>query len=149
MNHPDIRLRPATAADAAFLRRVHEAAMRPHVERVWGAWDAEMQRRRFAETTDPATHEIVERAGVAVGCQWLRARPDALELVRLWLLPEAQGRGIGTELLRRLCARSAAEGLPLRLRVLKANPARRLYARHGFRVVDETETHLLMERPAR
>lgn len=35
--------------------------------------------------------------------------------------------------------------LPVRLRVLKVNPARRLYERLGFKVVEEADTHYLME----
>ena len=34
----------------------------------------------------------------------------------------------------------------MRLRVLQANPVRRLYERHGFAVVGETDSHFLMRR---
>jgi hypothetical protein len=34
---------------------------------------------------------------------------------------------------------------PLGLRVLRNNPAHRLYERLGFRVMEETETHIYME----
>lgn len=141
-----IRLRPAQASDLAFLHRVHREAMRPHVERVFGAWDEDAQRERFAASTDPATHEIVECDGRAVGCQWVRPHPDALELVRLYLLPEAQGRGVGSHLLGALVERAERSGLAVRLRVLRGNPAERLYRRLGFRVVGETDTHVSMER---
>jgi ribosomal protein S18 acetylase RimI-like enzyme len=119
--------------------------MRPHVERAFGPWDEEAQRRRFYQSTDPATHDIVELDGRPVGCQWIRQHPGALELVRLYLLPEVQGRGIGTQLTAQLCERASRSGLVLRLRVLRVNPAERLYRRLGFEVVGETESHLLME----
>lgn len=122
--------------------------MRPHVERAFGVWDEAAQRTRFDETTDPAAHEIVALDGRPVGCQWVREHPDALELVRLYLLPEVQGKGIGTGLVRRLCERAARSGRVVRLRVFRVNPARDLYLRLGFGVVGETETHLLMEHPA-
>jgi hypothetical protein len=38
--------------------------------------------------------------------------------------------------------------LPVKLRVLKVNPARRLYERLGFIHKGETPTHYLMERAA-
>jgi ribosomal protein S18 acetylase RimI-like enzyme len=141
-----ISLRPANARDMEFLRRVHREAMRPHVERTWGSWDEGVQRKRFYESTDPATHEVIEVSGEPVGCQWVRQHPDALELVRLYLLPEAQGRGIGTHLVTALCQQAARQGLIVRLRVMRVNQAQRLYRRLGFKVVGETETHLLMER---
>ncbi|MHC4955727.1 MAG: GNAT family N-acetyltransferase [Planctomycetota bacterium] len=147
MRCPDtIRLRPATRADLGFLRDVQFAAMRPHVERVYGAWDVEAQRERFHANTDPASHTVIEWDGEPVGCQWVRRHEDALELVRLYLLPAAQGCGIGTYLVKRLIAEAGTADLPVRLRVLKGNPARRLYERLGFVVIGETETHDSMER---
>lgn len=142
----EISLRPGISSDLEFLRRVHREAMRPHVERAWGSWDEELQQKRFYETTDPTRHEIIELSGEPVGCQWIREHPDALELVRIYLLPKAQGRGIGTDLVSRLCRRAAGRGLAVRLRVLRANQAQSLYRRLGFEVVGETKTHLLMER---
>ena len=148
MEADTVSLRPATPRDMEFLHRVHREAMRPHVERTWGAWDEADQRRRFDESTDPATHEIIEFEGAPVGCQWVRRHSDAFELVRLYLLPEFQGRGIGTQLVSALCEKAARQGLPVKLRVMRVNEAQRLYRRLGFAVVGETETHLLMTRGA-
>jgi len=147
MLESDISLRPAAETDREFLRRVQREAMRPHVERLFGAWDDAFQRERFDATTDPSTHEIIAYGGNPVGCQWVGAHADSLELVRLYLLPEAQGSGIGTKLVQRLLTRAQAQDLPVQLRVIRENPARRLYERLGFRVVAETETHFLMRHP--
>jgi len=145
MSATEITLRPATAADVEFILRVRREAMRPHVERVYGVWDEKAQHRPLH---DPASHDIIELDGEAVGCQWVRRHPDALELVRLYLLPHAHGRGIGTEVVSRLCDEAAQRGLPVRLRVLHGNPAQRLYLRLGFALVRQTDTHVYMERPA-
>ena len=145
MDADSIRLRPARYDELEFLRTVHREAMRPHVERTWGSWDEALQTRRFFEKTDPTTHEVIELEGTPIGCQWVRRHPDALELVRLWILPAAQGRGIGTLLVRRVLADAGRTGLRVRLKVMKVNPAHRLYRRLGFVVAGETETHFLME----
>lgn len=137
-------MRPATSADLDFILRVHAEAMRPHIERTFGTWNGAEQRARLLETTRPETHEIVELDGEPVGCLWVRPHADALELVRLWLLARAQGKGIGTALVRDVLARGARVRLPVRLRVLKVNPAQRLYRRLGFEAVGETETHVQM-----
>jgi ribosomal protein S18 acetylase RimI-like enzyme len=61
------------------------------------------------------------------------------------LLPELQGRGIGSAVVRDLQAAAKTAGLPLRLQVLMTNPAaQRLYERLGFQVTDATATHHLM-----
>jgi len=140
-----IQLRPATHADLEFLYRVQHDSMRPHIERVYGAWDEEERLKRFHAKTDPASHDIIELDGVPVGCQWVRRDPDALFLVRIYLMPAVHGRGIGTHVVNLLLERARRERLPVRLRVLKGNPAKRLYARLGFRVTKEIETHHYME----
>ena len=120
--------------------------MRVIVERTYGEWNADWQKTNFYKTTNPSTHEVIELSGEAVGCQWVRRHPDELELVRLYLLPSAQGRGIGTFALKRLLADAEESGLPVRLRVMRGSPAERLYTRLGFVVVGTTQTHLQMER---
>jgi len=54
---------------------------------------------------------------------------------------------LGAALVRGVTAVADVRGLPVRLQVLKINPARRLYERLGFVVTGETETHDLMARP--
>src|SRR5262249_34084632 len=59
-----------------------------------------------------------------------------------------QGRGLGARLIRELLLAAQREGAAVRLSVLRANPALRLYQRLGFRVVSETAHgfHLLCGR---
>ena len=147
MDVESVQLRAAGAEDMELLYALHKEGMRPHVERLWGAWDEDAQRERFYEKTDPATHEVIELAGEPVGCMWVRPHADTLELVRIFLLTSAQGRGIGTYLIRRLLAEAHRSGKAVRLRVLKGNPARRLYERLGFVVTKRTETHDYMRAP--
>ena len=136
-----VRLRAAAPEDMEFLFALQKAAMRPHIERVWGAWNEDKQRALFFERTDPDTHQIIQLSGEPVGAWWVRPHADALELVRIYLLPSTQGKGIGTYLIERLVAEARGARKAVRLRVLKGNPARRLYERLGFVVTEETETH--------
>jgi ribosomal protein S18 acetylase RimI-like enzyme len=80
--------------------------------------------------------------------QFVRREADYL-LGEFYLLPRFHRRGIGSRLMRRMLATADAEGLPVRLQVIKINPAKALYERHGFRVHGETATHFLMERVPR
>jgi ribosomal protein S18 acetylase RimI-like enzyme len=53
-------------------------------------------------------------------------------------VPSKRGHGIGDELLQALIAKAKAAGYErLSLSVEPGNPARKLYERHGFAVVDE------------
>ena len=56
------------------------------------------------------------------------------------VVPGARGKGVGDELLVALCRRARAEGHPaLSLSVEPANPSLKLYEKHGFEKVAETD----------
>lgn len=88
--------------------------------------------------------EIILRGTQMVGL--LKVARDALEwqLIQIQLIPELQGRGIGTQMIGRLASEAEQAGACLRLSVLKGSPARRLYQRLGFIVVKESEHALEM-----
>ena len=56
------------------------------------------------------------------------------------MLPSLQGKSIGTKLLQSLVEEAREAGASLKLSVLKANPARRLYERMGFVVTPQLKT---------
>jgi GNAT superfamily N-acetyltransferase len=141
-----LRVRAATADDQALCCAITEDAMRGYVEQTWGRWDPEEQRRKHADDFTPATHRIVLVDEEAAGLVALEDLPDHLWLVKLYLRAPYRGRGIGSQLLRDVLGAARALGKPVRLRVLRVNTgARRLYERHGFRVVDESVERFFMQ----
>jgi ribosomal protein S18 acetylase RimI-like enzyme len=66
-------------------------------------------------------------------------------LVDIALLPEFRSLGLGTTLLRALQQEAGQAGKPLRLRVMKTNPAQHLYERLGWVKVGENDMHYAME----
>ncbi|HEY8291619.1 MAG TPA: GNAT family N-acetyltransferase, partial [Thermomicrobiales bacterium] len=145
MAMPEYQVRQATDADDDFLYRLHVAAMRDLVAQVWG-WDDAWQERYFADHFDPAHSRIITVNGKDVGVvavEWGAA--DAF-IANIEILPEYQGLGLGATLIRGIIAEGETRNLPVRLQVLKVNPARRLYERLGFVITGETATHVLMAR---
>jgi ribosomal protein S18 acetylase RimI-like enzyme len=63
--------------------------------------------------------------------------PTEIRIVDISLMPEARGQGIGAALLRDLFAEAGSRGQNVTIHVEKNNPARTLYARLGFKIVDE------------
>jgi GNAT superfamily N-acetyltransferase len=119
------------------------------VEQTFGPWQDEEQRARFFGSTDPATHQVIELGGEAIGCLDVRWLPDQVKLNRIFLLPAHQSRGIGAQLVGEILSRARSAGLPVRLRVFRVNhAARRFYERLGFVATGETDTHTLMEHNA-
>ena len=76
----------------------------------------------------------------------MKHRPDSIILVDIALLAEHRKLGIGARLLRELIEQSESAGIPIRLQVLKTNPAQHLYERLGFVMTGEDELYLQMER---
>lgn len=87
---------------------------------------------------------IVEAEGTPVGALRVDAGGVPVRLLSIAITPSHQRRGLGTALLERVVQEAA--GAPVWLQVLKANPARALYERHGFVVTGETSTHWRMLR---
>ncbi|NHA01978.1 GNAT family N-acetyltransferase [Nocardioides sp. W3-2-3] len=83
-------------------------------------------------------------AGRFAGRITLDRRPDDLRVVDLALLPAYRGRGIGGALLGRVLVEAAATGRTASIHVEVHNPARRLYERLDFRVVEDLGVYLLM-----
>jgi ribosomal protein S18 acetylase RimI-like enzyme len=138
-------LRPATEQDYDLLWSIQSTAMRPHIEASW-RWDDALQRKLFNERFDPRRSEIVRVDGVDAGHLAVEVREDHVFLGSVALLAPFQRQGIGKEVVQYVIERADQLRLPVRLQVLKVNPARRLYERLGFTRCGESETHFQMIR---
>jgi len=120
-----------------FLLRLREIAMDPH-HRAAGIFQtpAEME-ERVRSHWDEA--RVIEIDGRPVGLWKLWRQPETWWILQVQLMPEVQGRGIGAALIRDLMAEARSAGVALKLKVLKTNPARRLYERLGFVIVGDDE----------
>jgi len=140
-----ISLRPVTDDDYEYLYVLNEATMRTYAEQTYGPWDEDVQRRIFAERWTPESMRIAVIDGQDSGMLEVIPSETSVWLANIRVAPEYQRRGIGTQIISEVLRDAHGRDLPVSLRVLKVNPARRLYERLGFVVVGETETHHLME----
>jgi ribosomal protein S18 acetylase RimI-like enzyme len=140
----DHRLRPATPGDRTSLWAIKRRCLRAYVEQTWGTWDEDVQRARFDASFEPAEIQVITTAGIDVGYLAARRGRPEIQLFNIMIVPEYQQRGLGTTVLRDLLAEAQARRVPVRLQVMKVNPARRLYERLGFTVTEETATHFRM-----
>jgi GNAT superfamily N-acetyltransferase len=136
----------ASEADFERLLALRVQVMRPHLERL-GRYQPERSRARFREAFDPATMRLILVDGVFAGCVTLAIEADHMDLGQFYLMPERQGHGLGSRVLALLLAEADAQGLPVKLHVLKLSPAARLYERNGFLKTGEDEWDVYYERP--
>ena len=141
----EFTFRNAKAEDLEFLWNLHKATMKSYVDEVWG-WDEEFQREYFSNRFEPSNIELIIYESARIGAIEVRDREKELFIANLEILPRFQNRGVGSAILKRLIKDSGNRQESLTLQVLKGNPAKRLYKRFGFKAVDSTETHIIMER---
>ena len=127
-------------ADIEWAWTVYNKTTREHIERVVD-WSEEKQRaERLAGLRGGAFEAILDQAGRRIGLVEATNDGDDITIRHLELLPDVQGRGIGTAVIRSIVTRATASGQAVTLRVLHVNPrARALYERLGF-VTDEVRS---------
>lgn len=151
---PSVTLRPARPEDEAFLLALY-ASTRAEEVAAWG-WTAaqqeaflrmqfQAQQQAYQWQYPGAEYQIIWREEHAIGRLIVYRTPAEIRLVDIALFPEARGSGIGGALLQALLDEAQEAGKPVRLHVTPANRAVHWYTRLGFKLIDETPSHLFME----
>jgi ribosomal protein S18 acetylase RimI-like enzyme len=138
-------LRAARDEDFAFLVSLRRSTMKGYVEQTWGRWDDAEQRERYRSLFSPSADRIIVLDGNDIGCLSVDDSGDHLFVGFIGILPEYQRAGLGTFLMKQIIIEADRRRIPVRLNVLKVNPARALYERLGFCVVGGDEFRHLME----
>ena len=150
----DLALRPAGAADAAFLLALFASTRERELAHLPGGEAARKlfirlqyaaQSHSYRSAFPDATLQLIALQGMPAGRMIVDRSGAFVHLVDLSLLPAYRNRGLGTALLRALLAEAAAGGRALRLQVDAANPAARLYERLGFEPLRTDGFHRVME----
>ena len=147
-----IHLRPQRAEDEAFLfalfcaTREAEFASIPQPQReTLLRFQYQAQSRDYAARFPHSEHFIVEFSGQAAGRLLLNREGNEVRVVDIAVVPEMQGQGIASAVLKSLISEAQATGMPLRLSVWHNNPALALYGGLGFRETARSATHLELE----
>ncbi len=139
----DISLRDATDQDFDFLYELHRRTLKDYIDQTWG-WDEDWQESHFGNNFELKGRSIIRHGGNDIGCLTVLDEGDHLFLSYIALEPDFQGKGVGTRLIKDVLEQGRRVKKPVTLKVLKTNPARRLYVRLGFRITQESDTHYFM-----
>lgn len=140
-----VALRASRSTDADLFYNVTAQTMRVHVAAAGGTWDDERVRRDSVKDSADPDASVILVGGVEAGILLVERQPEEIHLRTLYLLSGYQGQGIGGALVSALQEEAAARCVPIRLRVLKVNPAKRFYERLGFGVQEESEYFFHMQ----
>jgi ribosomal protein S18 acetylase RimI-like enzyme len=145
MPRPDLlqlTRRPALESDVPFLLELRRQTMGPVHTAAGIDQSPELIEARVRSNFDCA--EIIELNGRPIGLLKVIRSPTEWRVSQIQLLPEHQGKGIGTRLLQEVLDSARASGLAVNLSALKINPAVRLYRRLGFTTETESEKSVSM-----
>lgn len=138
--------RRSAESDAGWMTELRAEVLRADLERL-GRFDPLRVRERFLAAFVPANTRVIVAGGRDVGLVAVRPDADALWIEHFYIDPSAQGRGIGSAVLRTVLAERGT-ARRFRLNVLKGSAARALYERHGFVVESEDAVDVFMGREA-
>jgi GNAT superfamily N-acetyltransferase len=142
MNMKSITQRQAQPSDMPFLIELRRTTMRPHLERLGVTYDEQRQLQRIEDGFEHANILMIENK--EAGLLKLDQTQSPWMLMQIQLLPLYQKQGHGENILRSIIAAAKQEGKGVTLKVLKKNPAQKLYERVGFRAEKEDDLSFFM-----
>lgn len=110
-----------------------------------GQWDEDFERQHAYKSFNAEFMNMIEVNGVIVGCVGLQQSNGYFMLRQFFILPEYQGKGLGSAIITDLLTQ--ATGFPVRLKTGRMqNQAIGFYKKHGFTVIEEQGQDYIMER---
>ena len=114
----------------------------------YGEWNEDIQRQYFSDFIDKSKQniKIITIKDKAIGFyQDKNLKNGDYEIVNICIIPEYQGKGIGTQILKDKITEHADQNI--KIQYFKQNPVGKLYERLGFKSNGETKTHFQMIKP--
>lgn len=140
-----ITLRQSQNSDVETIANLRAIVLRHDLTRL-GRFDEEKVRQRFRHAFDAIHTWIIEVDSSFVGCVAFKPTIDGYLLEHFYMDPHYQGRGIGSQVLKKLLEQDDVKGKRVTLNVLQGSSARRLYERFGFKVDSEDPIDIYMSR---
>ena len=131
-----------------FIYRTKKDAYKKYIEEYWGPWNENQQRTYFENFINHVKDDtwIIQLNGIDIGFySGIELEDGSYELSDICIIPEYQGRGIGTQVLKDIM--KIHKDQDLHIQHFKQNPAGKLYERLGFVRSDETEFYYKMVKP--
>jgi len=131
--------------DYNFIYELKKNAYKKYVEEIWGEWNDEKQHMFFdnyiAQQKDRI--KIIVLDGKDVGYFDDKLDKTTYEVVNIIVLPECQGKGIGTQILKNAIAENKDKDIDIQC--FLTNPVVDLYKRLGFEECERTKTHIKLK----
>ena len=148
--------RPATAEDEPFLCELYAGTRLIELELI--PWDENQKRafikmqfdarqQQYREYYPDAESSMILQRGEPIGALLVAKRDREIVLVDIALLPQHRNAGVGTQLVKSLLEEAGGAGKTVRLCVLAASAAVKMYERLGFKKTNDNGVYFEMNWP--
>jgi len=130
-----------------FVYEVKKEAYKKYVEENFGEWNEEVQKGYFDKFINDVKENayIIEYDNKDLGFYNGEILENGdYEIGNICIIPEYQGKGIGTKILKDIINQNMERNI--KLQYFKQNPVGKLYQRLGFALVGESKYHYQMEK---
>ncbi len=129
-------LRNMTERDIDWLYNLRTKTMSKYIIDSGDQFTQESQTGRILKEYESI--KIVRVGNQDIGMFKVKRDSSEWSIIQIQLIPSFQRFGIGSDLVQSLQIEALKKKIPVFLSVLKVNPARHLYERLGFEIVEET-----------
>lgn len=143
-----VTLRKYTESDYEFVYEVKKTAYKKYVEECWRKWNEQEQQEYFRKFINQVKENayIIKYENKDIGFYNGEILENGrYEIGNICIIPEYQGKGIGTKILNYIIEKYSNNDIELQY--FKQNPVEKLYKRIGFQKVGETDFHYQMVKP--
>ena len=138
----NIEFQPYLEDDKNYLWHTYIAAMKPHIEKMWG-WDTAWQESNFEQSLVEYRTSILKNSSGRIGYLQVKCNSDSTFISMIILEPYYQSKGLGPKILEKV--QSSQPDKPLTLRCFQVNQsAYDFYIRSGFEVLDTDDYFISM-----
>ncbi len=156
---PDVAFRPMRADDMPFMRALYASTREdelaplpwpPEAKQQFLDQQFDFQHRHYQTEYARAEFLLILSASEPIGRLYLERTTNTWNVIDIALIAGRRGRGIGSALIAELLAEASEHASAVELHVESFNPARRLYERLGFCMVENRGVYDLLRwtRPA-
>lgn len=141
MHIPSYSLRPTTWADFEFVFQLNKVNLQKSAARSH-EWNEEAERAALQQKFEPGRDQIIQIEGRDAGVFTIEYHNAEVCLNRIELLPEFEGKGIGTALIQDVLIEAKLANVPVALQGLQKNSVKPFYPQLGYRSIEEVDTRI-------
>ncbi|MEL6460849.1 MAG: GNAT family N-acetyltransferase [Cyanobacteria bacterium J06621_15] len=133
-------IRQAYPQDLETLDKIYTENMRGYVELHY-SWNPDLFKQNYASQN----YQVIELDSQIIGFLKIMLSKANVYLGEIQITKKFQNLGIGTKIIKKIIKEAQLNRQRLWLRVIRGNPAEKLYRRLGFTTFASDSTHIKLE----